>query len=77
MGFSSFLFAGFLSSGGNCNDLASGSFFVCLLSYWVIVVLLQFFFFLCLFVWNFEFLGILEILRSCCEIVVLFNLCCH
>ena len=45
MGFSSFLFAGFLSSGGNCNDLASGSFFVCLLSYWVIVVLLQFFFF--------------------------------
>ena len=76
MGFSSFLFAGFLLSGGNCNDLASGSFlFVCFL-----IGLLWFcfnFFFLCLFVWNFEFLGILEILRSCCEIVVLFNLCYH
>ena len=33
--------------------------------------------FLCLFAWNFEFLGILEILCSCCEIVVLFNLYCH
>ena len=32
MGFSSFLFAGFLLSGGNCNDLASGSFlFLCFL----------------------------------------------
>ena len=35
------------------------------------------FFFLCLFVWNSEFLSILEILCSCCEIVVLFNLCYH
>ena len=32
MGFSSFLFPGFLLSGGNCNDSASGSFlFVCFL----------------------------------------------
>ena len=46
MGFSSFLFARFLLSGGNCNDSASGSFlFVCLFSYWVIVILLKFFFF--------------------------------
>ena len=46
MGFSSFLFPGFLLSSGNSNDSASGSvLFVCLFSYWVIVVLLQFFFF--------------------------------
>ena len=32
MGFSSFLFPGFLLSGGNCNDSASGSFLcVCFL----------------------------------------------
>ena len=32
MGFSSFLFAGFLLSGGNCNDSAFGSFlFICFL----------------------------------------------
>ena len=76
MGCSSFLFAGFLLSGGNCNDSASGSFlFICFL-----IRLLWFcfkFFFLCLFGWNSEFLSILEILCSCCEIVVLFNLCYH
>ena len=48
MGFSSFLFAGFLLSGGNCNDSASGSFlFICfLIGLWFCF---KFFFYACLY----------------------------